>query len=130
MSPTMTFVRNQWYVIAATDEIDDSPLARTVCGEHIVLFRQTDGTIVALADRCPHRGFPLSLGAVVDDEIQCGYHGLKFDGCGTCTWAPLQNNIPSRANVGSYPLAVTGPWVWVWIGDPAAANRDELTDLP
>lgn len=130
MTTPTDFVRDQWYVVASTDEISDIPLARTVCGEHIVLFRQTDGTIVALADRCPHRGYPLSLGAVVGDEIQCGYHGLRFDGCGTCTWAPLQNNIPSRANVETYPLATTGPWIWVWIGDPSAPDPDKLTALP
>jgi len=130
MTVPTTFVRDQWYVVASTDEIRDSPLARTVCGEHLVLFRKTDGAIVALTDRCPHRGYPLSLGEVIGDEIQCGYHGLRFDGCGTCTWAPLQNNIPSRANIESYPLAITGPWVWVWIGDPSQPDVDKLTALP
>jgi phenylpropionate dioxygenase-like ring-hydroxylating dioxygenase large terminal subunit len=130
MPEPMTFVRDQWYVVASTDEITGGPLARTVCGEHLVLFRQTDDTIVALTDRCPHRGFPLSLGDVVGDEIQCGYHGLKFDACGTCTWAPLQTNIPSRANVAVYPLAIIGPWVWVWIGDPSAPDMTKLTELP
>jgi phenylpropionate dioxygenase-like ring-hydroxylating dioxygenase large terminal subunit len=60
----------------------------------------------------------LSLRAVVDDEIQCGYHGLKFDSCGTCTWAP-QEHIPLRADIGVYPLIETGPWLWVWIGEAA-----------
>ena len=124
------FVRDQWYVIASDDEITETPLARTVCGEHLVLFRGADGSPVALSDRCPHRGFPLSLGQVIDGEIECGYHGLKFDACGTCTWAPNQNNIPSRANITSYPLASTGPWIWVWIGDPAAPDHDTLPDLP
>jgi vanillate O-demethylase monooxygenase subunit len=130
MAQPTTFVRDQWYVVASTDEISDTPLARTVCGEHLVLFRRTDDTLVALADRCSHRGFPLSLGEVVGDEIQCGYHGLKFDSCGTCTWAPLQSNIPSRANVRAYPLATTGPWVWVWIGDPSGPDMTKLPNLP
>jgi phenylpropionate dioxygenase-like ring-hydroxylating dioxygenase large terminal subunit len=130
MAMTTGFVRNQWYVAAATDEIGDrAPLARTVCGEHIVLFRTGEG-IVALPDRCSHRAFPLSLGEVVGDEIQCGYHGLRFDGCGRCTWAPNQTHIPSRADLAPYPLALTGPWVWVWIGDPDAADPGLLVDLP
>ena len=127
--PTM-LVRNQWYVCASVDEITGEPLARTICGEHLVLYRQSDDTVVALADRCPHRGYPLSLGKVVEDEIECGYHGLRFDGCGTCTWAPNQPRIPSKANITSYPLATTGPWVWVWIGDPDNPDMDKLPDLP
>jgi phenylpropionate dioxygenase-like ring-hydroxylating dioxygenase large terminal subunit len=130
MDTDATFSRNEWYVVASAEEITDAPLARTVCGEHIVLFRRTDGTPVALPDRCSHRGFPLSLGTVVGDEIQCGYHGVKFDSCGTCTWAPMQEHIPSRADIGNYRLLVTGPWVWVWIGDDAEARAELLPPLP
>lgn len=130
MAPVTALITNQWYVIASTDEIGDEPLARTVCGEHLVLFRRSDGTPVALRDRCSHRGLPLSLGTVVGDEIQCGYHGLRFDACGTCTWAPNQPVIPSKANIAVYPLLVTGPWVWVWIGDPEAADPAALPALP
>ena len=47
--------RNCWQVIAFGREIGCTPLARTVCGEEIVLFRTTAGEAAALADRCPHR---------------------------------------------------------------------------
>ncbi len=109
---------NQWFVIASVDELGDGPLARTVCGENIVLFRDAEGTLAALVDRCPHRNYPLSLGQVVDGQLQCGYHGLTFSSSGTCVWAPNQSRIPSSASVASYPLCQTGPWIWVWIGDP------------
>ncbi len=129
-SMPVEFVTEQWYVIASTDEVTDTPLGRTVCGEHIVLFRRPDGGIAALADRCPHRGFPLSMGTVDDGRLQCGYHGLTFDGAGTCVWAPNQTHIPSRANVDAYPLHVTGPWIWVWIGDPDGPRDERLPDVP
>ena len=67
------WLRNCWQVIAFGNEIGRTPLARTVCGEEIVMFRTTAGEAVALADRCPHRLAPLSLGRLVGDEIQCGY---------------------------------------------------------
>jgi vanillate O-demethylase monooxygenase subunit len=116
------WAHQQWYVAATVDEVGRRPLGRTVCGQHVVLFRRDDGTAVALDDRCPHRGYPLSAGALVGDEIQCGYHGLRFDGCGTCVWAPGQDRVPSRANVRALPLIERGPWVWVWAGDPAGAD--------
>jgi phenylpropionate dioxygenase-like ring-hydroxylating dioxygenase large terminal subunit len=126
----MTFAKQHWYVAATTDEVGRRPLARTVCGEHIVLFRRADGTAVALDDRCSHRGYPLSVGALVGDEIQCGYHGLRFDSCGTCTWAPGQDRIPSRANITARPVLERGPWLWVWMGEPAAADEAALPAMP
>lgn len=122
----MPFAKQHWYVAATTDEVGRTPLGRTVCGEHIVLYRREDGVAVALDDRCSHRGYPLSVGALVGDEIQCGYHGLRFDSCGTCVWAPGQERIPSRANIVARPVLERGPWVWVWIGDPELADPAKL----
>jgi vanillate O-demethylase monooxygenase subunit len=119
-----------WYVAASADEIGASPLARTICGQPIVLYRTTAGVAVAMDDRCPHRGYPLSAGSLCGDEIQCGYHGLRFDQQGTCTWAPGQDRIPSRARVTTRPLAELGAWVWVWMGDPAAPDLERLPSTP
>lgn len=122
----MSFAKQHWYVAATADEVGRVPLGRTVCGEHVVLYRRLDGAVAVLDDRCSHRGYPLSVGALVGDEIQCGYHGLRFDSCGTCTWAPGQDRIPTRANVTARPVIERGPWVWVWMGDPAAADASLL----
>jgi vanillate O-demethylase monooxygenase subunit len=53
------FVRNAWYIAAWSDEIASRPLARRILGEPIVLFRDSAGAVVALQDRCCHRGAPL-----------------------------------------------------------------------
>jgi len=55
----MAFARNHWYVVASAAEIGGQPLARTVCGDDLVLWRRSDGTASALADRCSHRRYPL-----------------------------------------------------------------------
>lgn len=122
--------RAQWYAIAADDDIGRDLVSRTVAGEHLVLFRTEAGEAVALADRCSHRNYPLSAGTLVGDEIQCGYHGLRFDACGRCTWAPGQERIPSRAAVPTRPLVRRGPWWWVWMGDPAAPDHTRLPAMP
>ncbi len=54
------FMKNAWYVAAQADEIGRVPLARLLLGEPVVMFRQEDGTPVALEDRCCHRRAPLS----------------------------------------------------------------------
>ncbi len=51
------------------------------------------------------------------------YHGLLFDGNGKCVKVPGQTDIPTRAQVRSYPTAETCDFVWVWMGDPELADR-------
>ena len=120
------YVRNAWYVAAWADGVSEGQLvARTVMDEPIVLYRKTDGNVAAIADRCPHRFAPLSMGKVVrGDRVQCPYHGLEFDGSGACVHNPHGvKNIPPRARVKSYPVVEKHKAVWIWMGaappDPA-----------
>src|SRR5262245_47910943 len=62
----------------------------SVAGEHVALFRSRRGALAALIDRCPHRGVALSLGKVTrEGEIECPFHGWRFDAAGRCTAMPL-----------------------------------------
>ncbi len=63
------WMRNCWQVAGFPKEIGAAPLARTINEEEVVLFRTASGEAVALADRCPHRLAPLSLGRVAGNEI-------------------------------------------------------------
>jgi vanillate O-demethylase monooxygenase subunit len=123
------WMRNCWQVIAFSKEVGATPLARTVCGEEIVLFRTQSGEAVALADRCPHRFAPLSFGRVVGEEIQCGYHGLCFDRDGACVRVPGQDQVPARARVRKYPLAERHTFAWIWMGDVEQADPDLVPDF-
>lgn len=117
------FLRNSWYVAAFGDEIGQTPLARTMLNDPIVLYRTANGTPVALEDRCCHRALPLSMGKIVGENIQCGYHGLKFNISGACVGVPGQSNIPPNAAVRAYPLVERWNWVWIWMGDPLLADE-------
>jgi phenylpropionate dioxygenase-like ring-hydroxylating dioxygenase large terminal subunit len=117
------FLRNSWYVAAWDREVTRQLLARTFLGEPVVLYRKEDGGVVALEDRCCHRQLPLSMGRIEGDELRCGYHGLKFDASGKCVEIPGQAGIPPQAKVRAYPVAEKFSWVWIWMGDPAKADR-------
>jgi vanillate O-demethylase monooxygenase subunit len=65
-------LRNAWYIGAWADELGDKPLARRICGDPVVLFRDGSGEAAALVDRCCHRAAPLHLGSLVEAGIQCG----------------------------------------------------------
>lgn len=122
------FVRDCWYVIAWDHEIPaDGLFARTVLGEPIVVFRTENG-IAALEDRCCHRAAPLSRGRKEGNAVRCGYHGLKFDADGRCLEIPGQPAVPPQARVRSYPVELHRKWVFVWMGEPARADRAMLPD--
>jgi phenylpropionate dioxygenase-like ring-hydroxylating dioxygenase large terminal subunit len=123
-------LRNAWYIAAWTDEVGAQPLARRICDEPIVLFRDGAGYAAALTDRCCHRAAPLHMGTVVEEGIQCGYHGLVIDGSGRCVHIPGQMMIPDDARVRAYPLVEKDQMVWVWMGDPARADTAAIVNYP
>lgn len=124
------FVRNCWYVAAWGHELGQAPLARTLLGEPVVLFRQSTGTVVALQDRCAHRSVPLSLGEVCDDRLVCPYHGMAYDATGACVHIPEQAQIPGHARVPSYPVVERDGVVWIWMGDAALADPAQIVPYP
>jgi phenylpropionate dioxygenase-like ring-hydroxylating dioxygenase large terminal subunit len=125
------FLRNCWYVAAWDHELIDGRLvARTLLGDHVLLYRGDNGSVVALQDRCPHRGALLSKGRREGDSVRCMYHGLRFDVTGRCTQIPGQDMIPPKMRVRSYPIVERHHLVWIWMGDPALADAEAITDYP
>ncbi|HEX7007134.1 MAG TPA: aromatic ring-hydroxylating dioxygenase subunit alpha [Alphaproteobacteria bacterium] len=120
------FLMNRWYAAALPAELTSKPLARTICDLAIVMFRTESGRPVALEDRCPHRFAPLSAGTCKGETIACAYHGLEFDHSGACVHIPHQPNIPPRMRTRSYPMVERWGWAWIWLGDPARANPDDI----
>ena len=116
------FLRNAWYVAARDRDVADKPMAVTMLGEKLVIYRKTDGSLAALEDACAHRKLPLSMGRVQGDEIECGYHGMVYDCSGRCTRIPYMDRMPTGARVRSYPIAVRNGLAWVWMGEAAKAD--------
>jgi phenylpropionate dioxygenase-like ring-hydroxylating dioxygenase large terminal subunit len=126
------FVKNCWYVIAWDHEIPPEQangkiFTRTVLNEPIVVYR-SGSKLVALADRCCHRGAPLSKGRVEGDNLRCGYHGLLFNPAGQCIEVPGMDAAPSKACVKHYPVVEKNKWVFVWMGEPDKADVKMLPD--
>jgi len=116
------YLRNTWYVAEISAKVGSTPRAIRVLGEPIVLFRRENGEAVALEDACAHRKAPLSMGKVVGDEIQCPYHGMRYDARGTCTSVPGSGAIPTTARVRSYPVADRYSFLWIWMGASESAD--------
>lgn len=120
------YLRNVWYVAAATHEVTRTLNSITILGEKIAFYRTANDEPVALEDACPHRKLPLSMGRLKGDTLECGYHGMQFDRSGACSWAPGQARVPSGAHVKSYPVVERYGLIWIWMGEPSLANADAI----
>jgi phenylpropionate dioxygenase-like ring-hydroxylating dioxygenase large terminal subunit len=116
------FLHDAWYIAAEPAELLQAPLARTILGKAVVLFRTESGEIAALEDRCPHRLVPLSLGKIVGNSIRCAYHGAEFSASGECVRIPGQRVVPRAVKVRSFPVVQRHGYCWIWMGNPAESS--------
>jgi len=127
-----TFLHDAWYCASFSDDVKIGQLKPiTIMNQPIALFRRPDGVAAALADRCPHRFAPLSMGKVCEDgQVQCPYHGLQFDSTGQCVKNPHGDcSIPKAAVVRAYPIHEKNGGLWIWMGDATRADPALLPDF-
>ena len=125
------FLRNCWYVGAWDHEIMDGKLLeRKILNQPTVFYMGETGKVVALDNRCCHRGAKLSQGRIEGDCVRCMYHGLKYDPTGKCVQIPGQDRIPPQLGVRSFPVVEKDHLIWIWMGDPALADPDKILDIP
>lgn len=119
-----------WYPIALQREITDQPIAVTLLDQPLVIWRSVSGISVA-ADRCPHRGIPLSMGHLRGENLVCPYHGLHYSATGQCTKIPADPSatVPPQLCLKIYPVVEAYGLVWTSLmGDPQMG--DHQSDLP
>jgi nitrite reductase/ring-hydroxylating ferredoxin subunit len=113
-------LRACWHPVALEADVTaDAPLAVRLLGERWLVAR-LGGELVAMRDRCPHRLVPLSAGRVVGNEIECAYHGYRFDGSGRATTIPALDPdipIPPKACVETALVTVRFGLVWICLTD-------------
>ncbi|MEM6254225.1 MAG: aromatic ring-hydroxylating dioxygenase subunit alpha [Cyanobacteria bacterium P01_D01_bin.156] len=123
---------NHWYVVAQANELTNKPLGIVLWHQQIVLYRDSNLTIHALEDRCPHRQVRLSHGQVQGNQLECVYHGWQFDGDGTCVDVPYLNEnqkLPT-CRLRTYPIREQDGFIWLFPGDAALADSVPLMGLP
>ncbi len=109
------FVPDGWYVVARSRDLK-KPFGFTLMGTPMAIFRDGEGKVGAVLDRCPHRNVPLSTGCVENGELQCPYHGWRFDREGRCTTVPGlagETDAPAR-RVPRFAALEQQGFIWVW----------------
>ena len=111
-------VSTQWARVCSVDDIP--PLGARVVrrseGPNVAVFRTAADTYFALADRCPHRGGPLSQGIVYGDHVACPLHNMSIELGSGCAVAP------DKGEVQRFDVKVEAGIVYVAL--PVDANAD------
>ena len=100
-------------------EPDCPPVRVKLLGEELVAFRDSQGRIGILDERCPHRQASLFLGRNEECGLRCVYHGWKFDVEGRCVDMmnePEELRFAHKIRTGAYPTVEAGGIIWVYLG--------------
>jgi len=130
-APANIFLRNLWYyALPAASLKTGKMLSKVLLGEPVLFCRGNDGIVFAVRDVCPHRGIPLSYGQFDGKEIECCYHGWRFNSAGTCTCIPSlvghEGIEPENIKVRSYPVREAQGGIWIFMEDP----KNKVIELP
>jgi phenylpropionate dioxygenase-like ring-hydroxylating dioxygenase large terminal subunit len=119
------FLWDFWYPAVRSREVSGNRLATAMLLEvPLVLGRTAEGKAFAMRDSCPHRGIPLSYGRLDGKNVECSYHGWKFEACsGQCVEIPSltgQDKLKvERIFAGHYPCEERDGYFWVYMNSCA-----------
>lgn len=105
-----------WTPLIPRRDVARRPVRVILAGEPVVLFRDLQGRVGALIDRCPHRGAALSLGRVGGDGfLECPFHGWRFDVDGANRGVPLNPDARCETlGAAALPVRELGDMIWVY----------------
>ncbi len=114
-------IYNQWYVILESKELKkNKPLKITRLNEKLSLWRDENGNVGCIADKCCHRGVSLSCGKIIDGELECPFHGFMYDKSWIVTKIPANGKnapVPKNMKVSSYKTFEDYGLIWIWWWD-------------
>jgi len=123
-TPMGNLLRRYWHPICTINELDAEPVQPIrVLSENLALYRNEDGTLGLLAERCPHRGASLVYGIPEQTGLRCPYHGWLFSPEGRCLEQPAEpasSTFHNRIRIPAYPVQEMGGLIWAYLGPEPA----------
>lgn len=128
-------IKDKWYAIMNSSEVKSKPVGVTRFNEKLVLWREDNGKLNCIYDRCCHRGASLGLGRITNNHLACPFHGFEYDGSGRVVVIPAMGRkyeVPERYRVKSYHVAEKADLIWLWYGEGEPSEEvpffEELLD--
>src|SRR6478752_4648620 len=122
-TPCGEMLRHYWHPIGFTKELKNRPLRRRLLGEDLVLFRDDQGRLGLIGQRCMHRGTSLEFGHIEDGGLRCCYHGWLYDVDGKVLQTPgegSESTFKGRLRQPSYKVQELGGMLFVYMGPEPA----------
>ena len=121
---------DEWYVAAPASQLRRGKMLPVkLLGQQVLLLRDNAGVVSAIRDFCPHRGMPLRYGKFDGCEVECCYHGWKFNPEGVCTSVPslieAKTDI-AKIKTGRFPCIEQDGLIWVYVHTQALAGEPPL----
>src|SRR5438045_7448670 len=123
-APDSLMLTGFWYRALPSNWVKRGQLHKAMLLEiPLVIGRDSKGRAFALRDACPHRGMPLSCGRFDGEQVECSYHGWRFEAqSGQCQLIPSltadQNLKVDRIYAANYASEERDNFVWVFMPDP------------
>jgi phenylpropionate dioxygenase-like ring-hydroxylating dioxygenase large terminal subunit len=123
-------LKNQWYAILDSKQVKkNKTIGVTRLTEKLVLWRDVNGDVNCIFDKCCHRGASLSEGKIIGDHIECPFHGFQYDTNGKVVLIPANGkNNPVKSNyaVNSYLVEDRYGFIWLWYSE----EKDNAPEIP
>ncbi len=119
-TPMGELMRRYWHPVATCQELKENPVkAIRILGQSLTLFRDRQGRLGLISQRCAHRSVDLKHGIPENDGLRCPYHGWMYDITGQCIDQPAETaetTFKARVKLNSYPVQELGGLIWTYLG--------------
>ena len=121
-TPMGELIRRYWIPALLSEEIpapDRPPVRVRMLGEDLVAFRDTQGRVGLLGERCAHRGTSLYFGRNEECGLRCVYHGWKYDVEGNVLETPAEpgdSDFRKKLHHTAYPTREAGGVIYAYLG--------------
>ena len=123
-TPMGEMMRRYWFPVATNQELAQNPVkAVRLLGENLTLFKDRQGRLGLIGQRCAHRSVDLSHGIPQMEGLRCPYHGWLYDATGQCLDQPAEDpehNFAARVKIPGYPVEELGGLIWGYLGPEPA----------
>lgn len=123
-------LRRFWYPVIPLSQLDVGPQPFTLLGSRIVVWKDGEGRVSALEDRCCHRTAALSRGYYEGGLLVCGYHGWTYDHGGKVVRVPqlTRESAPAGARVRRYLAEERYGYAWVCLEEAPLLPIPEIEE--